>query len=39
MNTSRIAARVELLRVLREQAVSRILHRYGHVPRRYAQPQ
>jgi RHH-type transcriptional regulator, proline utilization regulon repressor / proline dehydrogenase / delta 1-pyrroline-5-carboxylate dehydrogenase len=30
--------RIELLRVLREQAVSRTLHRHGHVPRRRARP-
>ena len=30
--------RIELLRVLREQAVSRTLHRHGHVARRHARP-
>jgi RHH-type transcriptional regulator, proline utilization regulon repressor / proline dehydrogenase / delta 1-pyrroline-5-carboxylate dehydrogenase len=30
--------RIELLRVLREQAVSRTLHRHGHVPRRRVRP-
>jgi RHH-type transcriptional regulator, proline utilization regulon repressor / proline dehydrogenase / delta 1-pyrroline-5-carboxylate dehydrogenase len=30
--------RIELLRVLREQAISRTLHRHGHVARRRARP-